>query len=154
MFSSKSSNTQCWTVTGNSSKSNDLLGGPTYRIDSSSLTTVDDHPFALQILLSASGSTASVTASSTGSKLSNFMLLDVGPGRGFYVYNPVSSKLLAQGTQSPNSSDTTVVAEDCATFLASAHQSRFIWHLFLDEDVPITSKSLFQFRLACWFSLA
>ncbi len=100
---------------------------------------MNDHPFALQILPSASGSAASVATSSTGSKLTYFVLLDVDKGKGFYFYNPVSAKFLARDP-TPGSSDVGVIAENYAALLGAKQQDRFIWYLFLDEEVPITRK--------------
>ena len=73
------------------------------------------------------------------------MLLDVGKGKGFYFYNPVSAKFLAQGPQTPTLTDASVVAEDCATFISAGQQDRFRWFLFLDEDVPIASKPVLSY---------
>ena len=105
---------------------------------------MNDHPFALQILPVAPGHAANVVTSSTGSKLSSFMLLDVGPGQGFYLYNPVSRKLLAQDTQNVQTSDVGTVAEDFTTFMASRRRDRYIWHLFLDDNSPIARESSYS----------
>lgn len=100
-----------------------------------------DHPFALQMLPNVSTGSPNVVASTTGNKLSLFMLLDVGPGQGFYFYNPVSRTFLSQGPSNPTSHDNAVVAETCDVFSAAgSQQQRFIWHLFLDEDSPVASK--------------
>ena len=76
-----------------------------------------------------------MTGSSTGSDTSELILLDASSG-GFYIYNSQTHTLLAAANPGSTLSDKAVVAETFASFLTRKDDKRFLWHLFLDEDVP------------------
>ena len=116
------------------------------RIESSTFSTQKDHPYALQVQSSGEGpgQKATIRAASTGSRFSNFQLLDAGSGSGFYLFNPRSNTFLAFSSTPTASGDDMLVAEICTEFLSSLGQKddwkRFTWHFFLDEQSPPPSR--------------
>ncbi|MCJ1398670.1 hypothetical protein MMC11_001871 [Xylographa trunciseda] len=114
---------------------------PLYRVESTSFNSAPNHPYAVQVQSSDTDcTTKTVSAASTGSKFSVFMLLDAGSGAGFYLYNPASKTFLAaQATLTSRAVQDDVVAEDVATSFSDLKEeaSRYIWQFFLDEDIPI-----------------
>ena len=112
-------------------------------METASFTSAKDHPYALQIQsdTKAVDGSSVVSGSETGSVNSNFVLLDTPKRQGFYVYNPDSHAVLAGANTGAGISDRVVVAESFSTFLAQKDASpRFMWHFFLDEDVPSSRK--------------
>ena len=112
-------------------------------METASFTSAKDHPYALQIQSETKAVDGSfvVSGSETGSVNSSFVLLDTPKRQGFYVYNTDSHAVLAGANTGAGISDKVVVAESFSTFLTQKDSSpRFLWHFFLDEDVPPSRK--------------
>jgi hypothetical protein len=115
-----------------------------YRLESTTFSTARNHPYAVKVQDgSAPTGSRTVFAASTGSKYTQFQLLDAGPNNGFYLYNPESQTFLAQAAQGAAIRDD-VGAESVATFVSMSGEGvhRFVWQFFLNEDVPDHGKSI------------